>query len=144
MPSASNPAWLHAGLCVLRLGIGTLLLIHGYPLLTGGAPLWYKLGLSMKALHITFLPVFWGFLLALAQAVGGGRIARGVRVRPAAFLAFCAMLVPVITHVRADHALSTYQYPLVLAIVAVSLLLSGGGSYAFGYIILPLRDRWFQ
>ncbi|MFC3364595.1 DoxX family membrane protein [Pedobacter fastidiosus] len=49
----------NTGLLLLRIGIGILFIIHGFPKLAGGPSGWTGLGGSMKVIGIDFLPIFW-------------------------------------------------------------------------------------
>src|SRR5919112_1918818 len=88
------------GLLLLRIGIGTMFTIHGYPKLTGGLEAWEKVGGAMKMIGIDFAPAFWGFLAAVAEAVGGQLIAIGLFFRIACALLLGTMLMATIQHVR--------------------------------------------
>ncbi|MEO6167163.1 MAG: DoxX family protein, partial [Chitinophagales bacterium] len=59
------------GLLIIRVGIGLLMMKHGWPKLTGGIEKWEKLGGNMDVIGIAFLPVFWGLCAALAETAGG-------------------------------------------------------------------------
>lgn len=55
-------------LLFFRIGIGTLIMIHGYPKIMGGLQLWKELGIMFMApLGIHCLPTMWGFCAALTQ-----------------------------------------------------------------------------
>jgi len=71
------------GLLLMRLGLGALMVLHGYPKLLGGPDQWVPIGRSMKNLGVNFLPVFWGFMAAVAEALGGLLILLGLYFRPA-------------------------------------------------------------
>ena len=144
MPAASNPAFLNTGIMILRIGIGLIFVMLGYPKLLAGPELWGKIGSNMSIFHITFLPVFWGFMAAFAEAVGGLLLALGIFVRPAAFLLLCTMIVATAHHINAGDPFSRFSPALAMGVVALSLLIAGGGRFALGHIILPLRDKWLQ
>ena len=80
------------GLLIIRLGLGIMFIMHGYPKLTGGPEMWEKIGGAMGNVGINFLPVFWGFLAAFAEAVGGLLFALGLLFRPTAFALAFTML----------------------------------------------------
>ena len=61
----------NTGLLILRVGLGVMMITHGFPKLAGGPAGWEGLGGSMKVVGIDFLPVFWGFMGAAAEAIGG-------------------------------------------------------------------------
>ena len=55
---------------MMRAGIGGMMVVHGLPKITNPDS-WAGLGAGMGALHIHFLPAFWGFMCALTETVGG-------------------------------------------------------------------------
>ncbi|MEM9407677.1 MAG: DoxX family protein, partial [Acidobacteriota bacterium] len=63
-------------LLVLRLGFGvSMFAFHGWGKISGGPELWERLGGVMALFGISFAPVFWGLLAALAESVGSALIA---------------------------------------------------------------------
>src|SRR3954464_6259587 len=88
----------HFGLLVLRLGIGAMMIWHGYPKLLGGTAGWTKLGGSMAAFGMHDFPTFWGFMAAFAEAIGGLLFLAGFLFRPAALLLLTTMLVASMHH----------------------------------------------
>lgn len=131
----SNENAKDIGLLLIRLGIGaSMLIFHGYAKLTGGPEVWAKLGANMNIVGIIFLPVFWGFMAAFAEAVGSVLIMLGILFRPAAALLACTMLVAVLTHMNmtswvfnpdwkgASHAIE-------LLVIYIGLFLIGPGRF---------------
>jgi putative oxidoreductase len=97
----SNENSKDIGLLLIRLTIGaSMLIFHGYAKLTGGPEVWMKLGGNMKILGIIFLPVFWGFMAAFAEAVASVLIMLGILFRPATALLAFTMLIAVLTHMN--------------------------------------------
>lgn len=134
----------HAGLFLLRLGIGLIFLAHGIPKLMAGPELWARLGMAMGNLGITFAPAFWGLMAALAEAGGGLLLVLGLGVRIAAgFLSF-TMLVAVLMHVGKGDGFQVYSHALSMLVVFVSLAATGGGRWALGARWPALAGRWFQ
>ncbi len=72
-----------AGLLILRVGIGVMFMIHGWPKLSGGPEVWVKLGGAIGVFGITFAPTFWGLMAAVSEFAGGLMPALGLRNRPA-------------------------------------------------------------
>ncbi len=59
------------GILVIRIGIGIMFIIHGYPKVFGGAQKWEKLGGAAAKVGLDFLPHFWGFMAAFSEFFGG-------------------------------------------------------------------------
>lgn len=88
-----------AGLLIIRLGIGlSFLILHGYPKLMGGTPMWEGIGGSMGNLGINFAPTAFGFMAALTEGLGGLLFAIGLFFRPACIFLFLVMVVAATYH----------------------------------------------
>ena len=103
---------VNAGLLVLRIGIGIIFIIHGWPKLMGGVETWTQLGSTMSMVGITFAPSFWGFMAAAAEAIGGLFIIVGLLHRPVALMLIGTMIVAVIMHVTAGDSFGIYSNAL--------------------------------
>jgi putative oxidoreductase len=127
------------GLLVVRVGLGVMFVIHGFPKLMGGPELWAKLGGAMGNLGITFAPTFWGFMAAVAEGVGGLFLLLGLAFRPAAALMAFTMLVAMMHHISAgDSFLHQSSRPLELMFVFLALALTGPGPISLDRV---LRQR---
>lgn len=115
------------GLLVLRLGIGIMFMIHGYPKLTGGPEVWEKIGGVMSAIGIGFAPTFWGFMAAVSEFGGGLLLALGLFARPACFFLLMTMTVATTMHVTGGDPFQKYSHALEAAILFFSLLFIGPG-----------------
>lgn len=73
------------GLLLLRVGVGLMFVtIHGFPKITGGMQNWTVLGKTFnRIIGISFIPVFWGFMAAIAEFGGGIFLIIGILFRPA-------------------------------------------------------------
>ncbi len=122
------------GLLLLRVGIGgSFAILHGWGKITAGPDLWEQLGGAIGTLGIpVFLPVFWGFMAALAEFVGAILLAMGLLFRPAAFLLLCTMIVATSVHISRGES---FSHPLDMAILFFCLLLIGPGKYAIDSLL---------
>ena len=122
-------------LLIIRVVVGlSMFLFHGYGKLTGGPEVWGQVGNSMGVLGISFAPVFWGFLAALAESVCSVALIFGVFYRPAAAMLAFTMFVAVLRHLNlpAEDLGSGWKgasHALELLAVYVGLLLAGAGRY---------------
>ena len=125
------------GLLILRVGIGGMFLLHGYPKLVGGTEKWA--GLAQYGLP--FLPegnicAVFGLAAALAEFFGGlllilggyHRIACGALAITMA-VAFNAKLADIS---NASNFAKDAGWPLELLIVAVALFFAGPGRFRLG------------
>lgn len=128
---------LQAGWFILRVGIGISIFFHGYPKITGGVETWTMIGGSMSQFGIDFAPVFWGFLAAFAESVGGLLFALGLFFRPAALLLAGNMTVALITHITAGDNFMVYGHAMDLLIVFAASILIGAGRYSLDAKLFP-------
>lgn len=120
----------NTGLLILRVGLGVMMITHGFPKLSGGPTGWEGLGGSMKVIGIDFLPVFWGFMAAVAEAVGGLFLILGLFFRPVNVLLVITMLIAALVHFGKGDGLSGASHAIELGIVFFSLLFIGPGKYS--------------
>ena len=131
------------GLLLLRVGIGVMFTIHGYPKLTGGVEAWTQLGGSMKLLGIGFAPAFWGFLAAAAEAIGGQLLAIGLFFRVACAFLVGTMLMATFVHLSSGDDFNTYSHALESAILFLSLAFIGPGKYSLDQMLFPAPRRLY-
>ncbi|WP_316830455.1 DoxX family protein [Pedobacter aquatilis] len=120
----------NTGLLLLRLGIGVMFIIHGFPKLAGGVDGWTKLGGSMKVVGIDFLPVFWGFMAAATETFGGFLLIVGLFFRPALILLIVTMIIAALVHFAKGDGLGGASHAIELGIVFFGLIFIGPGKYS--------------
>jgi len=124
-----------AGILVLRPGFGIMFMFHGFPKILGGTEEWEKSGEDMQALGIHFLPIFWGFMSAFSEFVGGILLILGLFTRIAAGLMFINMVVAAVVHLSKDPALLGAAHAIEDGIVFLSLIILGPGQYSLDAMI---------
>ncbi|SHK48025.1 DoxX family protein [Hymenobacter psychrotolerans] len=127
------------GLLLLRVGIGVMFTIHGYPKLTGGPEMWAQVGGAMKVVGLDFAPVFWGFMAAVAEAVGGQLLALGLFFRIACALLLGTMVMATVMHISSGDAFGAYSHALEAAFLFLGLLFTGPGRYSLDQMLFPTR-----
>jgi len=120
----------NTGLLLLRIGLGVMFIIHGFPKLAGGPSGWESLGGSMKVVGINFLPVFWGFMAAVAETFGGFLLIVGLFYRPACMLLVVTMAIAALVHFGKGDGLKGASHAIELGIVFFSLIFIGPGKYS--------------
>jgi putative oxidoreductase len=120
-----------AGLLLLRIGLGVMFCLHGLPKLAGGPKLWTALGKNMAHLGIDFFPVFWGFMAAATEGIGGILLILGFCYRPVCLLLTFTMVIASLKlhHDKADFQ-SAASRPIELAIVFLGLAFVGPGRFS--------------
>jgi putative oxidoreductase len=125
-----------AALLLARIGIGlSFVILHGWRKLIGGPERWESVGGAMKNFGIDYLPVFWGFMAAFSEAIGGLLIILGLFFRPAALLILITMIVAATRHISSGDPLSKIAHPIELGLVMVLFLVIGSGKYSLDYLI---------
>lgn len=120
----------NTGLLIMRAGLGIMMMIHGYPKLMAGPKLWAMLGSSTGNLGIHFAPVFWGFMAAVTEAVGGLLIAIGLWFRPVCILMTINLIVAASHHFGAGEGINGAAHAIETGIAFLGLLFFGPGKYS--------------
>lgn len=129
MTSDTDSRFRDMGLLWLRIGLGVMYVVHGWPKLEGGGDKWIALGKAMRHVGIDFYPVMWGFAAAVAEFGGGILLALGVLFRPAAGALAFTMLVAATMHLRSGDGLSGASHAIEAGIVFAALMLIGPGRF---------------
>ena len=123
-------------LLIARIGIGlSFVILHGWGKLTGGPERWKSVGSAMKHFGIEFIPVFWGFMAAFSEAVGGALVVLGLFFRPVASLILITMIVAANRHFASGDPLSKIAHPVELGLVMALFLTFGAGKFSLDYLI---------
>ncbi|GGE58609.1 DoxX family protein [Agrobacterium tumefaciens] len=120
----------NTGLLIMRIGIGIMFIVHGFPKLAGGPAGWAELGGSMKVVGVNFLPVFWGFMAAVAETFGGFLLIVGLFFRPACIALVFTMIIAALVHFGKGDGLGGASHAIELGIVFFSLIFIGPGKYS--------------
>lgn len=132
----------NTGLLFLRLGIGVMFILHGWPKLESGPELWGKIGENMKLIGIDFAPVFWGFIAGLAETLGGAFLVLGLYFRPICIILLFTMIMATSKHLVAGDGFGGYSHALEAAILFFSLIFIGPGTYSLDEKLYPShKDR---
>lgn len=118
------------GLLALRLGIGAMFIVHGWPKLMGGPGKWEKVGLAMQFAGVHAVPTFWGLAAALSEFVGGLCLILGLFFRPACLLLAITMGVAANMHLGKGEGLLAASHAIELGVLFFSLLFIGPGRYS--------------
>jgi putative oxidoreductase len=118
------------GLLLMRLGIGVMMVLHGYPKILGGPEKWAKLGGNMKHFGITAYLEIWGFMASLSESVGGVLLVLGFLFRPSAFFLLCTMIVASVTILKGGEAILDASHSIELGFVFLGMFILGPGKYS--------------
>ncbi len=129
------------GLLLLRVGLGVMFMVHGFPKLAGGPAAWAGLGGVMSSVGLGFAPTFWGFLAAMAEFGGGLLLAVGLWFRLACFGLLVTMIMATVMHLSKGDGFGGYAHALESAFVFLGLLLAGPGRYSLDERLFGSRVR---
>lgn len=132
-----NQSKTNLGLLILRLGLGVMFIIHGYPKISAGVEGWAKLGSVMGNVGISFAPTFWGFMGAFSEFGGGILLVLGLFHVPACALLCFTMVIATTMHISNGDPFGVLSHALTLALVFLGLLFTGPGSYT----LAPKRSK---
>lgn len=128
-------AGIDLGLLLLRIGLGAIFIVHGYPKMFGGPEVWKNLGGAMGLWGIHFSPVFWGCMAALSEFFGGIFLVFGLGTRLFAVLLTITMAVAATMHFSMQPGFAAAAHPLSLAVVFLSLVFTGAGRFSLDTLI---------
>jgi putative oxidoreductase len=117
-------------LLFLRVGLGIMFILHGYPKIMGGPEKWEAIGGAVSSMGITFYPVFWGFMAAVSEFVGGILLILGLGMRIASFFIFITMVVASVSDLKSGESILGASHTIELAIVFFGLIFLGPGKYS--------------
>ncbi|MHB1176768.1 MAG: DoxX family protein [Daejeonella sp.] len=120
----------NTGLLIIRLGLGIMFILHGYPKLLAGPRLWEDMGGAMRHLGINLVPVVWGFIAALTETFGGFLIFLGLAFRPVSLLLFFTMIVAATMHLQTSDNYMDASHAIEIGFVFFGLAFIGPGRYS--------------
>ncbi|MFC3198771.1 DoxX family protein [Parapedobacter deserti] len=120
----------NTGLLLIRIGLGIMFIMHGYPKLLGGPDRWAGVGGAMSAIGITFQPLIWGLLAALAETIGGFLFLIGLFFRPTALILAFTMLIAALFHLDKGDGLMGASHAIEVGVVFLGLAFVGPGKYS--------------
>lgn len=124
---APSAACAHGAFVFLRIAIGFLTMLHGFPKIMSGASGWQSLGGVMAIFGIHFLPTMWGCIAACTEFFGGIALMIGLGTRVAAFFNVIMMFVALGMHLQKKDPFTIYSFALTMIVVFMFLLFAGSG-----------------
>jgi putative oxidoreductase len=101
---------------------------HGLGKITAGPGQWTELGGTMGLIGISFAPVMWGFLAALAESVGSLLLTVGFLTRTAALLLMGTMGMAATMHIKTGNG--SPETAVIYLLVFTLFFLAGPGAYS--------------
>ncbi|MCH8125206.1 DoxX family protein [candidate division KSB1 bacterium] len=107
--------------------------------LVGGPERWTNVGGAMKRIGIDFMPVFWGFMAAITESLGGLLLALGLFTRPVCLLLGFTMLMATISHYASGRGNPGNAVKFLF--VFVGLFIIGPGKYSVDEWLSKKRQK---
>lgn len=118
------------GLLMLRIGLGVMFILHGYPKMFGGPEVWSETGTAIQYFGINFAPMFFGFMAGVVEFFGGIFLILGLFFTPSVFFLMVMMIVATTKHLSVADGFVSYSHSIEMGIVFLSLLFIGPGKYS--------------
>lgn len=116
------------GILVVRVGLGLMIMGHGWPKLAGGEAKWRTIGNAMGTLGIDGYPVFWGAAASFVEFFGGFLIVIGLATRPVAALVVFTLVVAALNHMSDGADIMGASHPIETALGFLALVFVGSGA----------------
>lgn len=120
----------NTALLLMRIGLGIMMMMHGYPKLAGGAERWAKLGSNMRYIGVHIYPIFWGFMASITECIGGLFLLIGFFFRPTAFFLMFVMIIATMSHIYGGGSIMDASESIELGVVFLALFIIGPGLYS--------------
>lgn len=118
-------------LLLMRVGVGIMMVMHGYPKLLAGPERWTKLGGNLSHWGVKVYPEIFGFMASASECIGGALVVIGFLFRPSCFFILCTMIVAAMSHFYKDgQGLMDASEAIELAFVFLGLFILGPGRYS--------------
>lgn len=117
-------------LLVLRLGLGAMFVLHGFPKLIGGPDKWAKIGSAIDYVGMHSGHTFFGFMAAFSEFFGGIALIVGVLFRPAMLLLASTMAVATAMHLGKGDGVLGAAHAIEVGFVFFALLFIGPGAHS--------------
>lgn len=106
---------------ILRIGIGGIMLFHGYSNLSAGPQSWRWMGEQLSLIGIRVFPVFFGFLAGASEFLAGLCILLAFQLRWTLLPASFTMIMAIIYHISHKEP---FTNPLELLVIFIFLCLN--------------------
>jgi putative oxidoreductase len=131
--------WEAITLLLLRCGLATVFIYHGYPKLFGGTERFVE---SFQAIG---LPAYVVYIAGVIELFGGIALALGL-FTPVAGLLLVLDMVAAMWKYNLNEGISAvreYELPLILGLAALAIAATGGGTFSLDRLIFSKkRETW--
>jgi putative oxidoreductase len=129
--------WEPVALLLLRLGLATVFIYHGYPKLFGGTERFVE---SFQAIG---LPAYVVYIAGVIELFGGIALALGL-FTPIAGLLLVLDMAAAMWKYNLNEGISAvreYELPLILGLAALAIAATGGGPFSLDRLIFSKQPE---
>ncbi len=120
-----------AGILLLRVAVGLMLIRLGFPVVAGGSGHWRVAAPAItQFFHITTHLAFWGAVVAFTELIGGLLLLIGLLTRVVCLLVALGLTFQGISHLGHHASLAAGAEVAARAFIPYALLLIGPGKYS--------------
>jgi putative oxidoreductase len=129
--------WEALTLLLLRCGLATVFIYHGYPKLFGSTERFVE---SFQTLG---LPAYFVYVVGAIEFFGGVALLLGLFTRVAGLLLLFDMAAAMWKYNLNEgiYAVREYELPLILGLASLAVAGTGGGQFTLSRLFLRLRAR---
>jgi putative oxidoreductase len=129
--------WEPVALLLLRLGLATVFIYHGYPKLFGGTERFVE---SFQAIG---LPAYVVYIAGVIELFGGIALALGL-FTPIAGLLLVLDMAAAMWKYNLNEGISAvreYELPLILGLAALAIAATGGGPFSLDRLVFSKKEQ---
>lgn len=108
---------------LIRLALAIVFIYHGWGKL-------HNLAGTVQFFNSVGLPVYFAYLVAFIEFLGGIMMLLGVWIRPVAWL-FAAIMIGAIAFVKGSHGFAGYEFELTLLIASLAVAYLPVGKFSY-------------
>ena len=129
--------WEALALLLLRCGLATVFIYHGYPKLFGST------GRFVEAFQALGMPAYFVYIAGAIELFGGVALALGLFTPVAGLLLLLDMAAAMWKYNLNEgiYAVREYELPLILGLASLAVAATGGGQFSLDRLIFFLRKR---
>ncbi|MGM0547243.1 MAG: DoxX family protein [Bacteroidota bacterium] len=142
-PIRKRGIYRNIGLLIIRIGLGIMFILHGYPKMFGGPDKWVEVGSAMQFLGMDFAPMFFGFMAGVTEFFGGIFLLFGLFFTPSLIFLFLVMIVATIKNIGSGEEFAYYAHSIEMGIVFMGLLFIGPGKYSLDRKLQKKNRRYY-
>jgi putative oxidoreductase len=123
--------WEALTLFLLRCGLATVFIYHGYPKLFGST------GKFVESFQTLGLPAYFVYIAGAIEFLGGVALALGLFTRVAGLLLLFDMAAAMWKYNLNEgiYAVREYELPLILGLASLAVSATGGGQFTLDHLI---------